>query len=91
MTTKTRYVVIYKSNDPTNEETISFGVKTKTKAQALTRTREFIYANELHENSTLFDYKLTAEPSMKPALHEIPDEEGQVEYPNTEDIVYEDF
>jgi hypothetical protein len=90
MAVKTRYVVTYESDDPTKKGTVSFGVKTKTKAQALTRTREFIYANELHDSS-VFDYKLDVEVSMKPTSYEIPDDEGQVEYPDTVDTVYEDY
>jgi hypothetical protein len=89
MTTKTRYVVTYRSEDPTKTGTISFGVKTKTKAQALTRTREYIYEKEIHEDSA-HDYKLIAEVSSKPALHEIPDVDEVVDQSGQE-IVYEDF
>lgn len=89
MTVKTRWVVVYRSDDPTKTGTVSFGIKATTKAKALTRTREFIYANELHDNPTQFDYKLNAEASQKPALYEISDNEG-VEH-SEENVVYEDF
>lgn len=79
MATKTRYVVTYKSYDPQKTGTVSYGVWAKKKSVALKTTREYIYTNELHENPDLFDYKLDAEPSNKPALHEIPDEDNFVE------------
>jgi hypothetical protein len=78
MATLTRYVGVYKSKDPAKSGTISFGVRAKKKSQALKKIREYIYAHELHD-SKVYDYALDAEPSNKPALHEIPDAEDPVD------------
>jgi hypothetical protein len=88
MATKTRYVIIYKSNDPEKTSTISFGIKAKKKSQALKKTREYIYGQELHDDSKGFDYSLSAVPSLKLALHEIPDEMSSVDVDDDEHYNY---
>lgn len=74
-TNRQRFLVIYKSNDPAVAEPITFGVYAKKYNQAISTVRAFIYAKELHK-SKVCEYTLNAEPSNKPANHEIPDDDG---------------
>lgn len=74
-TNKQRFLVIYRSNDPAIAEPITFGVYAKKYNQAINTVRAFIYAKELHK-SKVCEYTLNAEPSNKPADHEIPDIES---------------